>query len=81
MSMPCFVSSRVSTKPVPPENNRLDHLLVRVRGSAECLLHDARTALRGMRRNPGYASAVVLTLALGLVGRQSEPKATISGLV
>ena len=33
---------------------------------AERLVQDARSAVRAMRRNPGYACAVVLTLALGI---------------
>ena len=32
----------------------------------ERLLQDVRSAIRGMRRNPGYACAVVLTVALGI---------------
>ena len=35
-------------------------------GPVERLLQDARSAIRGMRRNPGYACAVVLILALGI---------------
>ena len=35
-------------------------------GLVERLLQDTRFAIRGMRRNPGYACAVVLTLAFGI---------------
>ena len=35
-------------------------------GPVERLLQDVRSAIRGMRGNPGYACAVVLTLALGI---------------
>ena len=35
-------------------------------GPAERLYQDARSAIRGIRRNPGYTVAVVVTLALGI---------------
>ena len=35
-------------------------------GPAERLFRDVRSAFRGMGRNPGYTSAVVVTLALGI---------------
>ena len=35
-------------------------------GAAERLCQDARSAVRSMRRNPGYTCAVVVTLALGI---------------
>ncbi len=35
-------------------------------GPGELVLHDVRSAFRGLRRNPGYACAVVFTLALGI---------------
>ena len=35
-------------------------------GPAERVFQDVRSAIRGMRRNPGYACAVVLILALGI---------------
>ena len=35
-------------------------------GAAERLLQDGRSAICALRRNPGYACAVVLTLALGI---------------
>ena len=35
-------------------------------GPVDRLLQDARSAIRGLRRNPGYACAVVLILALGI---------------
>ena len=35
-------------------------------GAAERLLQDARSAVRAIRRNPGYAWTVILTLAFGI---------------
>jgi len=60
-------------------NRRLELLGAKARGFAERLLQDVRTALRGMRRNPGYASAVVLVLALG-IGLNAEMYGLLSRL-
>jgi putative ABC transport system permease protein len=41
---------------------------VRTAGVVEQVLRDARYASRGLRRNPGFAAAVLVTLALGIGG-------------
>ncbi len=75
---PC-IGSRLSRMPVPRLGSRIARIRYR-EAVAFDLLRDIRLALRGIRRRPGFAAIVILTLTLG-IGATTAVFSVVNGIL